>query len=175
MERDAFKIPLRPNPSTLPNVLPTILHARSQAFKTKQKSFSFILFQESMSYLINTHHVPGDGPVLLLGRCGQAEWFSSLLTQLSREWIKGLARAWTQVPSLSLCPKSNHVVQNYATHYWSCILPLALTQVCTVWSFIHHVSAAGSLGHLDPNRVMTSFSICPTPPAKQWNIETHFP
>lgn len=61
MERDAFKIPLRPNPSTLPNVLPTILHELSQAFKTKQKSFSFIPFQESMSYLINTHHVPRDG------------------------------------------------------------------------------------------------------------------
>ena len=104
MERDAFKIPLRPNPSTLPNVLPTILHAPRPGLQNKQKSFSFIPFQESTSHLINTHHVPGDGRVLLLGRRGQAEWFSSLLTQLSREWIKGSARAWTQVPLLSPCP-----------------------------------------------------------------------
>ena len=73
MERDAFKIPLRPNPSTLPNVLPTILHARSQGLQNKQKSFSFIPFQEGISYLINTHHVPGDARVLLLSRRGQGE------------------------------------------------------------------------------------------------------
>ena len=66
----------------------------------KQKSFSFIPFQESMSYLINTHHVPGDGRELLHSRCGQAEWFCSLLTQLSRERIKG--STWLLLLSLWL-------------------------------------------------------------------------
>lgn len=70
MESDAFKIPLRPNPSTLPNVLPTILHEWSQAFKTNRKSFSFIPFQAGMSYLINTHHVPWGGWKLLHSRRG---------------------------------------------------------------------------------------------------------
>lgn len=61
MERGAFKIPLRPNPSTLPNVLPTMLYEPEAGLQNKQKSFSFIPFQESESDLINTHHVPRDG------------------------------------------------------------------------------------------------------------------
>ena len=51
-----------------------------------------------MSYVINTHHVPRDGWEPLLGRCGQAEWFSSLLTQLSRERIKGTS--WASVDTV---------------------------------------------------------------------------
>lgn len=82
MERGAFKIPLRPNPSTLPNVLPTMLYEPEAGLQNKQKSFSFIPFQESESDLINTHHVPRDGWELLLSGCGQKQWFSSLLTQL---------------------------------------------------------------------------------------------
>lgn len=65
MESGAFKIPLQPNPSTLPNVFPTILHAPSQAFKTNAKAFLLSLFKKAPSYLINTHRVPGDGQELL--------------------------------------------------------------------------------------------------------------
>lgn len=46
MERAAFKIPLRPNPSTLPNVFPTILHEHEAGPLPKQteKLFSFLSF-----------------------------------------------------------------------------------------------------------------------------------
>lgn len=104
MESDAFKIPLRPNPSTLPNVFPTILHARSQAFKTNTKAFLFYPFSrkhvlsdqctscpERRTRTTGSVDVdrPSDSPLLL--------------TRLSREWIKGLAWAWTHVLLLSLC------------------------------------------------------------------------
>lgn len=54
----------------------------------------------------------------------------------------------------------------------SCILYQygALTQVCIVWSFINVVSAVGICGGLwclDPNREVTTFSICLAPPASK--------
>lgn len=172
MESDAFKIPLRPNPSTLPNVFPTILHARSQAFKTNRKGFSFYPF--SRKHVLSDQYTscpkrrtrttgsvdvdrPSDSPLLL--------------TRLSREWIKGLAWAWTHVLLLSPCLTKAITL----TLYWissSGILHQcgALTQVCVVWSFINGVGAAGVCGGLwplDPSREMTTFSICLTPPASK--------
>lgn len=61
MERAAFKIPLRPNPSTLPNVFPTILHEHEAGPFPKQteKLFSFYPFStESAPYLINMRTCP---------------------------------------------------------------------------------------------------------------------
>lgn len=61
MERAAFKIPLRPNPSTLPNVFPTILHEHEAGPLSKQteKLFSFYPFsREPRPYLINMRACP---------------------------------------------------------------------------------------------------------------------
>lgn len=178
MESDAFKIPLRFNPSTLPNVFPTILLVQSQAFKTNRKAFLLSLFKKAC--LIWSIHIMSQemDKSYWLSRCGQAEWFS-LLTQLSRERIKGLASARTHVLLLSLClTKAVTLAQNCVTDSWvspSSILHHcgALTQACIVWSFINSVSAAGICGglwHLDPNREMATFSICLTPPASKTAI-----
>lgn len=62
MESDAFKIPLRPNPSTLPNVFPTILHAQEPGLPNKQKSFSFLsLFKRARVLFDQYACVPGGG------------------------------------------------------------------------------------------------------------------
>ena len=105
MESDAFKIPLRPNPSTLPNVLPTILHARSQAFNTSRKAFLLSLFKKAC--LIWSIHIMSQETAENCCSVDGAERFSSvLLTQLNAEWIKGSARAWTR-----------SVIQTSATDY----------------------------------------------------------
>lgn len=54
MERAAFKIPLRPNPSTLPNVFPTILHEHEAGPLPKQteKLFFFLSFFKRARALI---------------------------------------------------------------------------------------------------------------------------
>lgn len=75
MAHDAFKIPLRPNPSTLPNVFPTILHELEAGPlpKQTQKLFSFLSFfflsREPGPYLINMRGCPR--------RTDLAEWFSA--------------------------------------------------------------------------------------------------
>lgn len=77
MERAAFKIPLRPNPSTLPNVFPTILHELEAGPFPKQteKLFSFYPFStESAPYLINIAHMSQED--------GLAEWFSAFADPL---------------------------------------------------------------------------------------------
>lgn len=99
MEGDAFKIPLRPNPSTLPNVFATSLNGQSQAFKTGRKAFLLSLFKKA-SLIWSIHMMSREIDwELLLSRCGQEK--DPPLTQLSRVRIKGQLWVWPQLLRLS--------------------------------------------------------------------------
>lgn len=52
---------------------PQSLAHGARALKTNTEAFLLIPFQETMSYLINTHHVPREGWELVLGGRGRDE------------------------------------------------------------------------------------------------------
>lgn len=117
MESDAFKIPLRSNPSTLPNVFPTILLVQSQAFKTNRKAFLLSLFKKAcLIWSIRIVSRETDESYWL-SRCGQAQWFS-LQSQLSGERIKGLASSTVTAPH-----QSSHTHSELCDCFLSFIIP----------------------------------------------------
>lgn len=140
--------------------------AHSQTFKTNKKACLLSLSEDSTFYLINTHHVPRDRQ----GGRGGAEWFSlsltlfSFLTQLNREWIKGLTWAWTHVPPLSLKQSRSPSVTTAMTNHSP--PSLILTQVRPVRNLINSVNAAGVWP------LVTIFAVCLTPFASKTRINT---
>lgn len=104
MESDAFKIPLCTNPSTLPNVFPTILCAEPVLQDKQKKACLLSPFEDSMSHLINTHHVLRDRR----GRTqrGRVIFASFLLfTDSIKQRVDqsvGPSVLWTRVPLLSM-------------------------------------------------------------------------
>jgi hypothetical protein len=93
IEREAFKIPLRLNPFTLPNVLPRISFLLRALTKTNRKAFILIRFQERPSYLIDTHLVPWEERGFLLNRSVQHSWclFFAVSIRNCEDPITGLA------------------------------------------------------------------------------------
>lgn len=169
MESDAFKIPLCTNPSTLPNVFPTILCAEP-GLQDKQKKLVFypLLKTACLIWSIHIMSQEADGG----GRRG-AKWFFFFL--LFTDSIKqrvdqrfGLSALWTHVPLLSMhvskshCPTAATATTNHS------LSSSILRQVCIVWSLVNSVSAAGVCGglwYLDPDSVVTIFFIRLTPSA----------
>lgn len=169
MESDAFKIPLCTNPSTLPNVFPTILCAEP-GLQDKQKKLVFypLLKTACLIWSIRIMSQETDGE----DAEGPSDFFSffSLLTQLNREWIKGLA--WACCGHVFLCCRcmslSYAAPQPVTATTNHLLFSSILTQVCIVWSLVNSVSAAGVCGglwYLDPDSVVTIFFICLTPSA----------
>lgn len=172
MAHDAFKIPLRPNPSTLPNVFPTILHELEAGPlpKQTQKLFSFLsffFFQES----------PGLIWSICAGVPGGRTWLSDSLLLLTRSnwerikrWEPSLDAAFFSFPQAVL-NKAIKVKLSQKPSGWldPSYQSIRLTQVCVVWSFIYSLCAdriAGGLRYLDRDGVVAAFPISLTPPAQ---------
>lgn len=165
MESDAFKIPLRTNPSTLPNVFPTILCAEP-GLQDKQKKLVFypLLKTVCLIWSIRIMSWETDGEDV-----EGAKWFfsSSLFTDSIKQRVDqrfGLNMdTCSSAVNVRLQSRSASVMTAVTNQSLSSSI---LTQVRIVWSLINSVSAAGVCGglwHLDPDSVVTIFFIRLTP------------